>query len=187
MTSVKINNMKKNYFIIICSIIIFLLCMVFCHSKGTFNDLETNNYINEEYGISFNFPRSWGEPEVLQDTLNNKFSIDFSAHYFSLNNGYYFLENSDGTKPSVQDLLDYYQKDMDIHNEVEYYNISDIIIGGRNAVKVSVDTLDGGHHIDIYIYKEDKGQNDFYLITYDDSKINKEEVGIIISSLVFSD
>ena len=91
-------------------------------------------YTNNNRAFSFSYPKSWGEPRVLENQKSNEFQVDFGNYEFSVNNGYYFGDIN-GKRPTVSQPIQGYKDDMDSKNEVKYFQTENIEVDSRRAIK----------------------------------------------------
>ena len=159
------------------------LCLIFFLFGGYFVLIHRSNwrsYTNTSPSFSFSYPTAWGEPRVYNNQVKSEFSLDFGNYAFSVNNGYYF-SSVGGKRPTVLQLVQSYQDDMNNKNEVKDFQTDYLKIDGHYAIRVNVDTLTGDHHTDIYIYEDQVNQDKFILITADRSFVDDKTLNNILS------
>ena len=142
-------------------------------------------YTNSNRAFSFSYPKSWGEPRVLENQKSNEFQVDFGNYEFSVNNGYYFGDIN-GKRPTVSQLMQGYKDDMDSKNEVKYFQTENIEVDSRRAIKVSIDNLNGTHFTDVYIYDNPQNEADFILVTANKGFVDDATFNKILSTFKFA-
>lgn len=168
--------------------IIILLAVIFLAFGGYFVLTKENNwktYTNINQGFSFSYPNEWGEPRIYENQENTKFGIDFGNYGFYVNNGYYFSMDVDGKRPTVSQLVQYYQVNMDSKNEIKDFQTTEISIDNHSAIKVTVDTLAGTHYTDVYIYEDTLHQDKFILITGNRDFVDGTTFSKVLSTFKF--
>lgn len=178
------NKFKFIFGIILLLFVVFLSLFWGNYSQNKFKVENWGKYVNEEEGLSFMYPKEWGNPEVHSNKNINEFSVSFNNYTFSVDNGYHFL-NSNGLRPTIPELIKYYKIDMENGNEIQDFEIEDVEINGNPATKVTLITLTGKHYIDLYVSnKNSDKQNDFLFIKINQDVIDKSVYEKIISSLL---
>lgn len=193
-------NTKK--YIKIISIVFVLLAVtsVYYFVNKTKENIKTSTNVNKEtewrvYSntdpvFSFSYLSSWGNPRInsniiTRNSIIGSFSVDFNNFAFVVSNGSYFSSDENGNRPTVSGLINYYKIDMAEKNEVKYFQTEDIKVDGRPSVRVEVDTLEGDHYTDVYIYEKLKDDTKFILITADRKFVDIETFNKILSTFKF--
>jgi hypothetical protein len=129
------------------------------------------------------YPREWGAPRVEDQMGANgrKFEVYFQNHLFSISNGFYFSD-IEGHRPTVKELVRYYEIDKNNKNEVKSYEIQSIKVSGYPATKVTVYSLNNMQHIDVYIYNETQDTSDYLIVSADRDFVDDELFSKVLSS-----
>jgi len=150
------------------------------------NRQEWKTYTNTDPVFSFSYPKSWGEPEIYQNKEKDEFDVSFGNSAFMISNGYYFMEDVNGKRPTVPQLVQSYKDDMNAKNEIKDFQVVNIQVDNHSAIKVSANNLNGSHYNDVYIYQDNQNPDKFILITGNRTFVDDATFNKVLSTFRFS-
>lgn len=138
---------------------------------------DWKTYSNNEYGFSFNYPSSWKQPILSQQSTRN--IIDFS-NGFSVVTGFNY-DQTKGGNLTITEITNSYINDNTLQN-VKTQNLK---IDGHLATKISYYGIDTKkNYTELYIYQDQQIQEKYIELVCDDS-INNKLFDQITSSFKF--
>ena len=166
-------HQNKIYLLFCLILVIFVLYI--SNSKATWSTYYYPGYFPIDY------PKNWGNPQILNDEQHSKFNLTFEDNPISVTNGYYFYSKE--KRPTIYDFLNYYEEDMKVKNEIKMFSKKDIIVDSRPATMVEVQYLNNLTGADIFVYTSSKDDTDYILLRINKDKIDDMTIERILKNI----
>jgi hypothetical protein len=145
-----------------------------------------HTYRQEDPPITFDYPKSFGQPEVYSDITKSQWEVSFrrADSGFQINNGFHHIWSEGAT---LEKYLAHYQAQVDMdandfHREIKDYKIEHMKVGDFPAVKVKWHGFNFAV-TDIFIYQDTTNTSNVIMIQVGEDFVDDQTLEKIVQSL----